>query len=90
MPTEVRAGPLWPTVDGGPGHSLQIERCWVHHYQTGCTPELAAIQAKMFRKMLGHNDTVVQSGTSIQVAEALAMNFSVVDRLTKEQRESSP
>lgn len=66
VPTELRLSPLWPSVDGGPGHELRLLNVEVTKVQTGCTPALTETMASMFRRMLGHNDTVTAEGTTIQ------------------------
>eukprot|EP00887_Chlorella_sp_A99_P007343 scaffold2.g7343.t1 len=79
---QINGSPLWPTVDGSPGHSVEFIDSDLTNAIDLCTKDIVQSEVANFRKYAKRNDTVFGEGLTLMFKDfSIAMPLS--DIITK-------
>ena len=46
--------PVWPTIDGQPGHVMAFEDCYLHQVKTPCSTKSTQVEIELLQRVSSH------------------------------------
>ncbi|GAB4814999.1 hypothetical protein N2152v2_002045 [Parachlorella kessleri] len=83
--TMLDGSPVWPTIDGQPGHVMSFEDCYLHQIKTPCSTKSTQVEIELLQRAVGQDGVQRVGDTTYTILKPTVRMVYTRDLTTQQQ-----